>query len=150
MASTMRPDVVGLLRERGIQPSAQRVAVAQYVLFTDEHPSADKVWTRVRRRFPMISRATVYNTLNLFAEHGLVRELHLSPHSVVFDANTVAHHHFIDEETGRIHDIPWENAAMRKLPKVDGFEIHDYQVVMRGRKAPGRKKMPREEKDRRA
>jgi Fe2+ or Zn2+ uptake regulation protein len=137
----MGPDVVGLLSERGIQPSAQRVAVAQYILFTDEHPSADGVWARVRSRFPMISRATVYNTLNLFAEKGLVRELHLSPDSVVFDANTDAHHHFIDEETGRIYDIPWEKVAMRKLPKVDGFEIHDYQVVMRGRKAPDRKRI---------
>jgi Fe2+ or Zn2+ uptake regulation protein len=89
----------------------------------------------------MISRATVYNTLSLFAEKGLVRELHLSRDSVVFDANTGAHHHFIDEETGRIHDIPWEKVAMRKLPNVDGFEIYDYQVVMRGRKAPGRKQI---------
>lgn len=134
----MLPDVVGLLSERGIQPSAHRVAVARYILFTDEHPSADRVWARVRRRFPMISRATVYNTLNLFAEKGLVRELHLSPDSVVFDANTDAHHHFIDEDTGRIYDIPWKKAAMPKLPKLNGFEIHDYQVVMRGRKAPGR------------
>jgi len=137
----MRPDVVELLRERGIQPSAQRVAVAQYILFTDEHPSADTVWARVRSRFPMISRATVYNTLSLFAENGLVRELHLSRDSVVFDANTDAHHHFIDRETGRIYDIPWEKVAMRKLPKVDGFEIYDYQVVMRGRKPAGRKKI---------
>jgi Fe2+ or Zn2+ uptake regulation protein len=148
----MRRDVVGLLREHGILPSAQRVAVAHYLLFTDEHPSADRVWARVRRRFPMISRATVYNTLSLFAEKGLVRELHLSRDSVVFDANTDAHHHFIDEETGRIHDVPWRNVTMRELPKVDGFEIHDYQVVMRGRKAPrrGRGKKFREEKDRRA
>jgi Fe2+ or Zn2+ uptake regulation protein len=137
----MRADVLERLRERGIQPSAQRVAVAQYILFTDEHPSADRVWARVRGRFPMISRATVYNTLNLFAEKGLVRELHLSPDSVVFDANTDAHHHFIDEETGRIYDIPWEKAAMRKLPTVDGFQIHDYQVVMRGRRDPGRKRI---------
>jgi Fe2+ or Zn2+ uptake regulation protein len=147
----MGPGVVGLLRERGIQPSAQRAAVARYILFTDEHPSADRVWARVRRRFPMISRATVYNTLNLFAEKGLVRELHLSPDSVVFDANTGAHHHFIDEDTGRIYDIPWEKAAMGKLPKVEGFEIHDYQVVMRGRKAPARQKKTRgKEKDHRA
>jgi len=146
----LRPDVVELLRERGIQPSAQRVAVARYVLFTDEHPSADRVWARVRSRFPMISRATVYNTLNLFAEKGLVRDLHLSPDSLVFDANTEAHHHFIDEETGRIYDIPWDKVAMRRLPKVDGFEIHGYQVVMRGRRAPGRKKtLLRDDADRR-
>jgi Fur family transcriptional regulator, iron response regulator len=51
------------LRQHGIQPSAQRVAVAEFVLHTDEHPSADVVWKRVRERFPWISRATVYNTL---------------------------------------------------------------------------------------
>jgi Fe2+ or Zn2+ uptake regulation protein len=155
----MRPDVVLLLKERGIQPSAQRVAVAQYVLFTDEHPSAERVWARVRGRFPMISRATVYNTLNLFAGKRLVREVYLTPDSVVFDANTDAHHHFIDEETGRIYDIPWEKAAIRKLPTVDGFVIHDYEVVMRGRRETGRKPIPsrqraekkrREEKDPRA
>ena len=146
----MGPGVVELLRERGIQPSAQRVAVAQYILFTDEHPSADTVWARVRRRFPMISRATVYNTLNLFAEKGLVRELHLSPDAVVFDANTGAHHHFIDEETGRIYDIPWENAAMRRLPRVEGFEVHDYQVVLRGRKASARQKKTRGKENNRA
>ena len=64
-------DVVERLTERGIQPSAQRVAVAQYVLFTEEHPSADQVWARVRGSFPQISRATVYNTLHLFSERGL-------------------------------------------------------------------------------
>ena len=136
----MRRDVIERLTEQGIQPSAQRLAVAQYVLFTDEHPSADRVWARVRSRFPVISRATVYNTLSLFAEHGLVRELHLSRDSVVFDANTDRHHHFIDEETGRIYDIPWEKAAMRELPMVHGFEIRDYQVVMRGRRNPSRKR----------
>jgi Fur family iron response transcriptional regulator len=136
------PDVVTLLGERGIQPSAQRVAVAQYVLFTEEHPSADRVWTRVRSRFPMISRATVYNTLNLFVARGLVREVHLSPSSVVFDGNTDAHHHLIDEETGRIYDIPWQKVAMRRLPAVEGFEIQGYEVVMRGRKTPARKQSP--------
>ena len=57
---------VTVLQEHGIQPSAQRVAVADYVLQTLEHPSADLVWNRVKARVPYISRATVYNTLNLF------------------------------------------------------------------------------------
>src|SRR5688572_18760538 len=85
------------LRERGVQPSAQRVAVAEYVLHTDEHPSADQVWARVRARFPMISRATVYNTLHLLAERGLLRELVLAEGRVVYDPKTERHHHFIDE-----------------------------------------------------
>lgn len=132
-------DVVEVLSRHGVQPSAQRIVVANYVLFTDEHPSADTVWARVKTGFPMISRATVYNTLNLFVEKGLLRELHLSPDSVVFDPNTDAHHHLIDEDSGRIYDVPWEKVRVCDVEKMEGFEITDYQVVMRGRKKRARK-----------
>jgi len=127
-------DVAERLRDHGIQPSAQRVAVAEYVLRTDEHPSADLVWKRVRRRFPYISRATVYNTLNAFVEKGLLKTLNLSDDSVVFDPKTETHHHFIDEKTGRIHDIPWDQIQVCNIERLRGFEVHDYQVVIRGRK----------------
>lgn len=130
----MKKDVVDILAGAGIQPSAQRIVVAQYVLFTDEHPSADKVWARVKAGFPMISRATVYNTLNLLVEKGLLRELHLAPDSIVFDPKVEAHHHVIDEATGRIYDLPWETVKVSDVEQIEGFEIHDYQVVMRGRK----------------
>jgi Fe2+ or Zn2+ uptake regulation protein len=125
------------LREHGIQPSAQRVAIAEYVLRTNEHPSADLVWKRVQASLPYVSRATVYNTLNLFVEKGLLRALSLADDSVVFDPKTERHHHFIDEETGAIHDVPWEKVQVCNVEALRGFEIHDYQVVIRGvRKAP--------------
>lgn len=130
----MSTNVVELLTRHGIQPSAHRVAVAQYVLTTLEHPSADVVWARVKERFPMISRATVYNTLNLFVEKQLLRELHLAPDSVVFDPNMERHHHLIDEESGRIHDIPWNQVEVRRIAGISGYEISDYQVVMHGRR----------------
>ena len=134
----MPNNVVELLVEHGIQPSAHRVAVAQYVLNTDEHPSAEKVWSRVKARFPMISRATVYNTLNLFVEKGLLRELHLTADSVVFDPKIDRHHHLIDEESGRIFDIPWGDVEVCNITRLAGYEISDYQVVMRGRKKRAR------------
>lgn len=130
----MNPNVIRILEENGIQPTAQRVAVAEYVLFTKEHPSADKVWAGVQESFPTISRATVYNTLNLFVEKGLLRELHLAPDSVLFDSNTDRHHHFIDEGTGLIYDIPWNQVEVSRENPLPGFEVHDYQVVMRGRR----------------
>ena len=80
----------------------------------------------------MISRATVYNTLNLFVERGLLRELYLAPDSVLFDANTDRHHHFIDEDTGRIYDVPWNQIEVSNAKPLPGFEVDDYQVVMRG------------------
>lgn len=130
----MRPDVVDVLKEHGVHPSAHRVAVAQYVLTTEEHPSAERVWARVKERFPMISRATVYNTLNLFVEKSLLRELHLSPDSVVFDPKMERHHHLIDQDTGNIHDVPWNRVEVCSIDQIGEFEISDYQVVMHGRR----------------
>src|SRR3954447_13068401 len=92
----MSQDTATILRAHGIQPSAQRVAVAEYMLQTDAHPSADQVWTTVRQYFPMLSRATVYNTLNLFVEKGLVRQHVLAEGKVVFDPKVENHHHFIE------------------------------------------------------
>jgi Fur family iron response transcriptional regulator len=130
----MKNDTPTTLREHGIQPSAQRVAVAEYVLRTKEHPSADLVWKRVRDEFPWISRATVYNTLNLFVEKGLLRRLTFAEDSVVFDPKTETHHHFIDESTGAIHDVPWDKVQVCNIESLRGYVIDDYQVIMRGRK----------------
>ena len=130
----MIADIAAVLREHGIQPSAQRVAVAQYVLHTDEHPSADQVWSRVREGFPMLSRATVYNTLNLFVDKGLVREHILAEGRIVFDPNTAPHHHFIDDETGRIYDVSWDAVKVSHVDSLYGFAVDQYQVVMRGRR----------------
>jgi Fe2+ or Zn2+ uptake regulation protein len=134
----MKFDVSGILSQHGIRASAQRVAVAEYVLHTSEHPSADVVLKRVRQRFPLISRATVYNTLNLFVRVGLLRELHMAENSVVFDPMLETHHHFIDEESGTIHDVPWDKVQVTNVEQLQGYEIRDYQVVMRGRRRPRR------------
>lgn len=125
-------DTATMLRERGIQPSAHRIAVGDYVLTTNEHPSADLVWKRVRERFPWISRATIYNTLNLFAGEGLLQRLNLSEDSVVFDPITETHHHFIDETTGVIHDVPWDRLQVCNIESLREFDVRDYQVVLRG------------------
>jgi Fe2+ or Zn2+ uptake regulation protein len=130
----MKVDVTETLRSRGIQPSAQRVAVARYVLTTDTHPSADQVWAAVRGDLPVLSRATVYNTLHLLVERGLLRQLVLAEGRVVFDANVGRHHHFVDEATGRIHDVPWEAIHVAHVDRLKGYEVREYQVVMRGRK----------------
>ncbi len=130
--------LVDTLREHGIQPSAQRLAVAEYVLHTAAHPSADQVFAEVRSRVPMISRATVYNTLNLLVRRKLLRPLVLSEGKVVFDPNVAPHHHFIDEASGEIHDVPWEALDVRRVDALKGVHVREYQVVLRGRRARGR------------
>lgn len=126
-------DLLDALRDRGIQPSAQRVAVARYVLRTLEHPSADQVFARVKGESPALSRATVYNTLNLFVEKGLLKALVLAEGRVVFDPNISPHHHFIDDATGAIHDVPWDALKVKGLDELAGFDVVEHQVVLRGR-----------------
>jgi Fur family iron response transcriptional regulator len=126
--------LLALLEKHGVQPSAQRAAVAQYVLETEDHPSADQVWEKVKPGFPLISRATVYNTLNLFVRQGLLRELVLAEGKVVFDPKLEPHHHFIDDKSGAIHDVPWEAVKVSRVDALDGFDVREYQVVMRGRR----------------
>lgn len=136
----MHTDVVSLLRERDIQPSAQRVAIAEYVLETTSHPSADQVWERVKSRIPMVSRATVYNTLNLFVSHGLLRELVLAEGRTVFDPRIEPHHHMVDVETGEIHDIAWDKLEVKGVDQLAHLDVHEHQVVLRGRIRRGRGK----------
>ena len=126
------------LKENGINPSAQRVAIGQFVLHTNRHPTAEEVLKQVRKKFPMVSRATVYNTLHLFTEKGLLRELVLTEGRVVYDPHTDNHHHFVNEETGAIEDIPWDALKVADVETLDGIDVREYQVVVRGRKKPKR------------
>lgn len=122
------------LRQHGIQPTPQRLAVAACVLHSERHPSADEVFEQVRETCPTVSRATVYNTLNLLVERGLVRQYVLREGATVFDPHVDAHHHFIDEATGEITDIPWDAIQVQGLERLGEVEVRDYQVILRGRR----------------
>ncbi len=127
-------DSVTLLRECGIQPTPQRIAVIEFILNTRSHPSADQALEQVRLQCPTISRATVYNTLNLLVKKGLVRTQIIREGTVVFDCNINQHHHFIDEETGNIYDIPWDQLEVKGKDRLKDFEIVEFQVILRGRR----------------
>lgn len=127
-------DVVSLLRKHGIQPTPQRMAVMEYLLRTEAHPSADDILDNVRLSCPTVSRATVYNTVNLLVEKQLLRTLAFREGVVVFDPNLKRHHHFIDEETGRVFDIPWEALGVDGSESLEQFDIREYQVVLRGKR----------------
>ncbi|GEJ56152.1 Fur family transcriptional regulator [Anaeromyxobacter diazotrophicus] len=128
-----REAIVRTLTERGIQPSPQRLAVAEYVLGAKDHPSADRVFEVVRGRTPVISRATVYNTLNLLVREQLLQQLVLAEGRVVFDPHLERHHHFVDDATGEIHDVPWDALEVRHVEALRGVDVREYQVVLRGR-----------------
>ena len=127
-------DTISVLREAEILITPQRIAIAEFVLASADHPSADEVWERVKQSCPTVSRATVYNTLKLLVEKGLIKPQILREGVSVFDPNTEPHHHFIDEQTGKVYDLPWDSLTVSGRERLSGFEVRNYQVVLRGRK----------------
>jgi Fur family iron response transcriptional regulator len=124
------------LRARGITPTRQRVEIAQVLFSRCEHLSADQLLAAVNAGEPLTSKATVYNTLNLFVRKKLVREVLVDPDRVFYDPNTVPHHHFYNVDSGEISDIPSEHIAFSQLPDPPGGMVSEgVDVVVRIRSA---------------
>ena len=120
------------LSAAGVRPTAQRIAIAQYVLCDATHPTADDVKRWTDKNFPKLSMATVYNTLSALVKAGLLREFRLS-HStrVVYDQNVAAHHHFLDEKTGKLHDLSSDDVEVR-LKRGARVKVRQAEVLLRG------------------
>lgn len=125
--------IIERLRAHDVQPSAQRVAIASYVLVTTDHPSADQVLERAQAALPTLSRATVYATLSLFVDKGLLRRIQLEPGRVIYDPHVAHHHHFIDER-GEVLDLPADALSVVGVDALEGLEVEQVEVVLRGRR----------------
>jgi Fur family iron response transcriptional regulator len=126
-----------MLRSCGISPTHQRVEIAHALFEKRWHPSADQILAAVNVRHAETSKATVYNTLKLFFEKGLVREVIVDPSKIFYDSNTEAHHHFYDLASGEITDIPAAGVRIEGLPPLPPGRVTDgVDIIVRTR--PGR------------
>lgn len=124
------------LRLSGISPTRQRLRIARIMLDGPRHRSADQVMAQVNREGPAVSKATVYNTLRLFTERGLLREVIIDPNRVFYDSTVHAHHHFYNPATGELIDIPAENLAVTGIPASPrGTEPAEVEVIVRLRES---------------
>lgn len=127
-----RPEMAARLRDHGVQPTPQRLEVAEILLDRPQHLSAEQLLERLRAKGSRVSKATVYNTLNLFSERGLVRELSIDPSRKFYDSTTHAHHHFFHAQSGRFTDIPLEQIRILGLPELpEGTEQESVEVLIR-------------------
>lgn len=125
-------EIAALLRTHEINPTSQRVEIAQALFLRGEHLSAEEIFTMVNSETARVSKATVYNTLGLFSERGLIREVVADPTRVFYDPNTAPHHHFYDTSTGRLMDIPDEDVLIGKLPALpEGMRMEGVDVIVR-------------------
>jgi len=100
-----RKPVEALLTEHGIFVTAQRRKIAEVLFARNQHLTAEQLYDLVKKTGAKVSRATVYNTLGLFAEKGLVREIFISASRTFYDSNTSRHHHFFNVDTGDLIDM---------------------------------------------
>jgi Fur family transcriptional regulator, iron response regulator len=126
-----------LLQAVGIRPTRQRSALAG-LLFDgcDKHMTAEQVYAAARKRKVRVSLATVYNTLHQFTDAGLLRQVVIDSSRIYFDTNCASHHHFFDEMTGQLYDIPAHDVHITRLPKAPpGRKLGQVDVVIRLRHA---------------
>jgi Fur family transcriptional regulator, iron response regulator len=134
--SITREKLAALLRDHGVTPTHQRIEIAYALFEHGGHFSADQVLAIVNVRHAETSKATVYNTLKLFLERKLIREVVVNPSRVFYDANTQPHHHFYDVVTGELTDIPAEAIRVEALPPLPAGSVVDgVDVVIRTRPA---------------
>lgn len=132
---TVRADVESLLRAHGVKPTPQRVEVGMLLLAGPCHASADQLLQTLRRAGSRVSKATVYNTLNLLSRAGIIREVVVHPGRLVYDSTTTAHHHFLNEDTGELTDIDPAEVELRRLPQLpEGTLAASVEVIIRVRR----------------
>jgi Fur family transcriptional regulator, iron response regulator len=139
----MRPERAMMTREKiaqelqmhGLKPTEQRVRVAEILMSVPTHMTAEQILAAVRAGGERVSKATVYNTLKVLAERGLVRQIHLDPERSVYDSTRAPHHHFHDLETGELLDIDPADIAFSRFPSLpEGMEAEAVEVVIRIKK----------------
>lgn len=133
-----RRSLIALLRAHEIVPTHQRLEIA-YVLFSrGRHLSADQILAFVNERHAETSKATVYNTLNLFRDRGLIREVIVDPRRVFYDPNTQPHQHLYNIETGEITDIDADALTVTGLPELPpGMVTDGVDIIVRVRAGAG-------------
>jgi Fur family transcriptional regulator, peroxide stress response regulator len=109
----------------GIRMTHQRMEVFREVAKTDEHPDAETIYDRVRRRVPAISLDTVYRTLTTLETLGVVSRVYLLCDRARFDAQVTPHHHFVCSQCGTLRDFMSAEADQLRIPS----EVQSWGIV---------------------
>ena len=130
----MKDTIIEKLQGAGVTPTQQRIEIAQILFAKPQHLSAEQVLNMVNVDRPRVSKATVYNTLGLFAEKGLVKEVIVDPSKVFYDSNTSEHHHFYMLDSGELRDIDTHQLRIDNIPALpEGTVTDGIDVVIRVR-----------------
>ena len=130
----MEKNARDIFREIGLRITPQRLEIFQILTSMRGHPAAEDVYEWIKQRFPSISFDTVYRTLSLFENHGLIKKVHYLADKTRYDTNLKRHHHFVCVRCKKIIDLEWDEIDGVPMPK--GVEtlghVEDRYVELRG------------------
>lgn len=113
MAEDLDSSIIKTFRNSGYRATPQRIAISRYILSNHEHLTAQKAYLEVKKTHPTVSLATIYNTIKILKETGLILELNLYQGETRFDPITEPHAHLLCLQCGGISD--WMDPIMPKL-----------------------------------
>jgi len=128
-------EMIGALQQAGLRLTAQRLAICRALVQSQEHPTAQTVYTQLRREFPSLSRATVYNTLRTLVDAGLVQELGPAGDGAVhYDADLSPHINLICTRCHRIEDLANVSLAevAQRVMETSGYQLRGARVAYYG------------------
>ena len=129
-----RTAILSLFDQHGILPTPQRIEVAAVLLSRPQHLSAEQIIDQLRQAGSAVSKATVYNTLNLFSDRGIVKEVMVDPVRKFYDSTTRPHHHFYNVDSGELSDIPDDEVSFASLPDMpEGTRAESVEVLIKVR-----------------
>jgi len=129
-----REEIAERLTHCDVLPTPQRMILAEIVFAKPQHLSADQILAAVRAAGARVSKATVYNTLNLFCERGLLRTVDVDPTRQFYDSTSEPHHHFFNVDTGELKDIPLDCVDLKVATELPaGTYQEGVDVVVRVR-----------------
>ena len=131
-----RADILAKFQAQSISPTSQRIEIAEVLLNKPQHLSADQIIDQLRALGSTVSKATVYNTLKLFGDQGLIKECLVDPERRFYDSKTTPHHHFYNADTGELSDIEMHEIEVSELPDLpDGTSMEAAELIIRVRNA---------------
>ena len=134
-----RAEVLAEFARFGILPTPQRLEIAEILFEKPQHLSAEQIIDRLRAGGSGVSKATVYNTLNLFSERGLAHECLVDSQRRFYDSNSQPHHHFYNVDTGRLTDIPRDQIRLEEFPEFPkGVRLEQVEVLIKVRNRPAK------------
>ena len=120
------------LESAGIRGTAQRIAILGFMRENPVHPTAETVYEALRDKVGSLSLTTVYNTLKLFVEHGLVSMLTIDDTFRCFDGNVEMHAHLMCRNCKKIIDMPMPQEIGTFLEEIEDFEADEVQLYVKG------------------